>query len=180
MPSTHSSPSLRIQENALYIVCSTLEGHPHSIRSFRLTCTAINVFPRSNATHRSILKRNFSHSAVARPSSKPTSKEYRQLFNSPVYRERRGLDGKEPVDADHMSTGEVLWVLTFMCLDDESMRANTLHPNTFSTCRCIHELVIIKHFVRHSLNMAYDSAYTKLKEYFDTKDAYCGSFEYGE
>ncbi|KAK0452055.1 uncharacterized protein EV420DRAFT_1702421 [Desarmillaria tabescens] len=111
-----SLPAELIEETALYVACSTLAGRPNSIRSFS-----------------SIFKRKFSHSAVARRSFEPTSKEYRQLLqlyddSLQFIEERRGPRWKEPVDADHMSTEEVLWVLTFMCLDDDG--ANTLQLNT--------------------------------------------------
>ncbi|KAK0205932.1 hypothetical protein DFS33DRAFT_1257033 [Desarmillaria ectypa] len=145
MPTILSLPAELIEETALYVACSTLEGRPNSIRSFRLTCKAINdVFVHSNAIHRSIFKRKFSHSAVARRSFEPTSKEYRQLLqlyddSLQFIEERRGLDAKDPVDADHMSTEEVLWVLTFMCLDDDG--ANTLQLNAVGAYEWIHELV---------------------------------------
>ncbi|KAK0205487.1 hypothetical protein DFS33DRAFT_1487557 [Desarmillaria ectypa] len=145
MPTILSLPMELIEETALYVACSPLEGRPNSIRSFRLTCKAINnVFLHSNAIHRSIFKRKFSHSAVARRSFEPTSKEYRQMLqlyddSLQFIEERRGLDGKEPVDADHMSTEEVLWVLTFMCLDDDG--ANTLQLNAVGAYEWIHELV---------------------------------------
>ncbi|KAK0490365.1 hypothetical protein IW261DRAFT_1325342 [Armillaria novae-zelandiae] len=146
MPTILSLPTELIEETALYVACSTLEGRPNSIRSFRLTCKAINnVFLHSNAIYRSIFKLKFSHSAVARRSFEPTSKEYRQLLqlyddSLQFIEERRGFDGMEPVDADHMSTEEVLWVLAFMCLDDDG--ANTLQLNAVGAYEWIHELVI--------------------------------------
>ncbi len=146
MPTILSLPTELIEETAFYVACSTLEGRPNSIRSFRLTCKAINnVFSHSNAIYRTIFKQKFSHSAVARRSFEPTSKEYRQLLqlyddSLQFIEERRGFDGKEPVDADHMSTEEVLWVLTFMCLDDDG--ANTLQLNAVGAYEWIHEIVI--------------------------------------
>ncbi len=145
-PPILSLPTELIEETAFYVACSTLEGRPNSIRSFRLTCKAINnVFSHSNAIYRTIFKQKFSHSAVARRSFEPTSKEYRQLLqlyddSLQFIEERRGFDGKEPVDADHMSTEEVLWVLTFMCLDDDG--ANTLQLNAVGAYEWIHEIVI--------------------------------------
>ncbi|KAK0237723.1 hypothetical protein EDD85DRAFT_1004540 [Armillaria nabsnona] len=146
MPTILSLPTELIEETAFYVACSTLEGRPNSIRSFRLTCKAINnVFCHSNAIYRTIFKQKFSHSAVARRSFEPTSKEYRQLLqlyddSLQFIEEKRGFDGKEPVDADHMSTEEVLWVLTFMCLDDDG--ANTLQLNAVGAYEWIHEVVI--------------------------------------
>ncbi|KAK0455784.1 uncharacterized protein EV420DRAFT_1553247 [Desarmillaria tabescens] len=133
MPTLLSLPAELIEETALYVACSTLEGPSEFLFAIN------NVFLYSNAIHRSIFKRRrkFSHSAVAKTIVRAhVERIFASCFNCTTtvcsfIEERRGLDGKEPKRS--------LWVLTFMCLDDDG--ANTLQLNTVGAYEWIHELV---------------------------------------
>ncbi|KAG7451963.1 uncharacterized protein BT62DRAFT_926163 [Guyanagaster necrorhizus] len=149
MSSLLSLPRETIDLIAFYIACPTHGGLPSSLLPFVLTCRKIGLYlHESNAVFREIFIFKYSYGAVGRRAFDLTSRDLKhQLY---WYRktlrfilERRGLDGERELRNTYdVDVSDVLWVVYFMCLDDDGYNLRQL--TAVGAYEWIHDFVTLR------------------------------------
>ncbi|KAK0466125.1 uncharacterized protein EV420DRAFT_1509966 [Desarmillaria tabescens] len=149
MPSLLSLPVETIDLIAFYVACPTRDGLPSSLLPFILTCRAIgNYLHESHAVYRQIFIYKYSYGAVSRRAFELTSRDlkhqlccYRKTLRFIL--ERRGLDGEHELRSTYdVDVSDVLWIVYFMCLDDDGYNLRQL--TAVGAYEWIHDFVTLR------------------------------------
>ncbi|KAK0209134.1 hypothetical protein DFS33DRAFT_1307866 [Desarmillaria ectypa] len=149
MPTLLSLPVETIDLIAFYVACPTRDGLHSSLLPFILTCRAIGIYlHESNAVFRQIFIFKYSYGAVSRRAFELTSRDlkhqlcwYRKTLRFIL--ERRGLDGERELRNTYdVDVSDVLWVMYFMCLDDDGYNLRQL--TAVGAYEWIHDFVTLR------------------------------------